>query len=318
MTAPTRSSCRAHPPSATPAASASGASSRSRAPDRARPAPRTAARRRAAVMSDHRDEDAPAAPCAPDPSLPRPAPAPLRFPRTRRSSRMLLRASVASSGGWTIARLSGSIAKRPPTMQQQERQDLRDRERAVHARAALDPQDVDRRKPRVDARRAPPPTRARDASAGTSAPRLAISTVATAAIANVSTIHSRNPRGTPRTARTRPRHRHTGRRSARRGSRPRPCKNDEAHREGAEQVGDERGRAERRRHVGRQPEDAAADRDVDDAGGERERCRWSDGVMTRATRCCQSSDEPSTHAAAVRFPQGGYRAACFRIQLRSG
>ena len=80
---------------------------------------------------------------------------------------------------------------------------------------------------------------ARDASAGTSAPRFAISTVATAAIANVSTIHSRKPARKPD---ERPERdldigvEAAGQRDAAPGLGH--AQNDEAHRQGAEQVGD--------------------------------------------------------------------------------
>ena len=57
---------------------------------------------------------------------------------------------------------------------------------------------------------------------------------------------------------------------------------DERHRGGADQVGDRRGGAQRGGDVARQPEDTAADRDVDDGRGERQRADAANERLVRA------------------------------------
>ena len=59
------------------------------------------------------------------------------------------------------------------------------------------------------------------------------------------------------------------------------AQHDQPHRDRADQVGDRRRGAERAGDVGRQAEDAAADRDVDDAGGQAERADGADQRFAR-------------------------------------
>ena len=155
--------------------------------------------------------------------------------------------------------------------QQEERQHFRDRDRAVHARASLDPQDVDRRKHGVDADQH---RRRCGARRDCWHERAEI-------------CHQHRPHRRHR------KRQHHPQQKTREETHERPerdldigveaagqrdaapglghAQNDQAHHQGTEQVGHECGRAERRRHVGGQPEDAGADGEVDDAGGERER-----------------------------------------------
>ena len=109
----------------------------------------------------------------------------------------------------------------------------------------------------------------RPASAGTSSPTLEASTVDTAAVANVPSIHSRTPERKPgiwAERRTDVRVRSAGQRHA--ASRVGDTQHDEAHGDRADQVGQRRGGAERAGDTRGKAEDAAADRDVDDRGGE--------------------------------------------------
>ena len=83
----------------------------------------------------------------------------------------------------------------------------------------------------------------------------------------------------------------------------RDAEHDEAHRDGADEIRDRCGRAERAGHVGRQTEDAAADRDVDDGRGQSQRADRTDERL--ALTCFWKHDG--------RLP-GAREPKCYRVR----
>ena len=126
-------------------------------------------------------------------------------------------------------------------------------------------------------------------SAGTSWPMLAANTVDTAAVANVPSIHSSTPERKPAYGPNAvPTYAYGPPVSDDAAAGVGDAQHDQPHRDRAHQVGDRRRGAERAGDVRRQPEDAAADRDVDDAGGQTERADRADQRIPSRRICIRA------------------------------